>query len=107
MLTKGEKDDLERVQKVARKLILRSDYKTYKQALADLNLEDLESRRQRLAKKIGMKSLNNPKMHSLFKVNPNININTRNREKYEVKFAHTERMRKSPVIAIQIYFNMT
>ena len=44
-LTQENKDDLERVQKTALKVILQDNYKGYKNSLAQLEIETLENRR--------------------------------------------------------------
>ena len=47
-ITQEEKSDLERVQKVALKIILKDRYTTYEQALTHLNLDYLSIRREKL-----------------------------------------------------------
>jgi hypothetical protein len=47
--TEEEKEDIERVQWCAVKLILNSDYSTYENALTQLNLQNLRDRREMLA----------------------------------------------------------
>ena len=47
-ITEEEKQDLECVQKVACKIILNKKYSDYEQALADLKLDKLIDRRQKL-----------------------------------------------------------
>ena len=47
-LTKGEELDLERVQKVALRLILKDDYSSYAEALTVTGLDTLKSRRKKL-----------------------------------------------------------
>ena len=47
-LTKENKDDLERVQKTALRVILGERFKTYKNALNLLDLQTLDERRERL-----------------------------------------------------------
>ena len=47
-ITQEEKSDLERVQKVALKIILQDRYTTYEQALTHLNLDYLSIRREKL-----------------------------------------------------------
>ena len=48
-ITQEETNDIERIQKVACRIILKDDYDGYDSALAKLNLETLETRRQSLS----------------------------------------------------------
>ena len=50
-ITQSERLDLERVQKCALYIILGEEYESYRNALKQLNLEDLESRRKKLCLK--------------------------------------------------------
>ena len=91
-LTQENCDDLERVQKSALKIILGDKYPGYEQALARLDLEKLDSRRETLCFTFAKKCTKN-------------DMHTRNFEKYEVQFAHTERLQKSPLIYMQNLLN--
>ena len=51
-LTKSQEEDLERVQKVACKIILKDQYQSYENALTHLKLENLTLRRRKLCKKL-------------------------------------------------------
>ena len=105
MITEEEKEDLERVQRVACKIILKGQYSSYMEALETLKLQDLNTRRIQMAKKMGQKCVNNSKMKDIFKQNSDIHMDTRSREKYHINFANNERLKKSPVIAIQKLLN--
>ena len=61
-LTLENSNDLERVQKVALKIILKENYINYEHALKTLELETLQSRREHLCLKFAQKSFRNPKM---------------------------------------------
>ena len=50
-ITLEERESIERVQRIACKIILKEDYVTYKDALIKLNLQSLSDRRQQLAKR--------------------------------------------------------
>ena len=96
-ITQSERLDLERVQKCALHIILGEGYESYKNALIQLNLEDLESRRKKLCLKFGKKAERHEKHNKWSKPN-NENLNTR-QEKYkycEVKFSH-KRFKTSPI----------
>ena len=58
-LTEDNKNDLERVQKTALKVILGEKYKTYQQALNLLGLETLNDRRKNLCLTFAIKSSKN------------------------------------------------
>ena len=58
--------DLERVQKIALKIILKEKYKNYENALNTLELETLKYRREKLCFAFAQKCLKNKKMKHLF-----------------------------------------
>ena len=68
-LTIQNEKDLERVQKVALKIILDTNYKSYDNALNVLELDNLKDRRQHLSLAFARKCLRNPKMKNLFPPN--------------------------------------
>ena len=105
-LSDENKEDLERIQKSALKLILKEKFISYKHALNVLELDSLEDRRQSLCLEFAKKCLKNEKMKSLFPKNEkNHNMLTRFTEKYEVNFANTEGLRNSPIIYMQRLLN--
>ena len=65
-LTKAQEEDLERVQKVACKIILKDQYQSYENALTHLKLENLIIRRRRLCKKFAFNSLKHDKAKDMF-----------------------------------------
>ena len=67
-LTKENKIDLERCQISAFKLICKK-YTNYQNAQKELQLEDLESRRQKLLLRMAKKSVDHEKMKHLFVLN--------------------------------------
>ena len=48
-ITNEERENIERVQRVACRIILKDDYVNYNQALKTLNIQNLSERRQMLA----------------------------------------------------------
>ena len=105
-LRKENKDDLERVQKTALKVILGGKFKTYKNALDLLDMQTLDERREQLCLNFAKRAAKHPKLMHLFPMNPKSHqMNTRNVGKYKVQYAHTERLRKSPIIHIQNMLN--
>ena len=81
-------------------------YESYRKALVTLNLETLEERREYLCLKFAQKCTKNEKTQKMFPLNrKNHHMDTRNREKYLVQFANTERLRKSSIIYMQKLLN--
>ena len=100
-ITDEEKSDLERVQRVACKIILQENYETYEQALEDLNLEPLSTRREILCLRFAKKCAKHEKAKELFPPN----LDQRNRDKYMVQFARTSRLRDSAIPQLQRALN--
>ena len=103
-ITNEEREDIERVQRVACKIILKDQYSGYQQALASLNLQSLSDRRQLLAKRFALKCTKSEKFNNLFPLNQN-DTYLRNGEKYKVKFARTGRLQDSAIPAMQKLLN--
>ena len=104
MLTQENRDNLERVQKSALKIILDQQFKNYENALNILDLDTLEERRDKLCLSSAIKSTKNEKMKSFFILNnKNHQMNTRNKEKYIVNFAN--RFQNSPILYMQRKLN--
>ena len=104
-ITQEEIEDIERVQKVALKIILKEDYTNYDDALYSNSLQSLRERREQLCLRFAKKCLKNNKTADMFPLNPNFNSSVRNSEKYEVKFAHKNRLKISPIPALQRMLN--
>ena len=106
-LTQENEENLERTQKTFCKLVLREKYKNYENSLTLLNLESLKERRQILSLKFAKSGIKFEKMKDLFpEKEKNININTRNNEKFKVNHANTERLKTSSVISMQKLLNL-
>ena len=105
-LTKDQQGDLERVQKSALKVIMGKNYESYENACESLQIEDLSTRRTRLSLQFTKKCLNNNQLKTLFprKVKKS-KMATRHQDKFEVKFARTERLRKSAIPSMQKLLN--
>ena len=105
-LTEENRNDLERVQKTAMKIILDTRYKSYSQALRTLEIESLDTRRQELCINFARKAIKHPRFKHLFPSNNKIHqMKTRNPEKYKISRAFTERMKRSPIIYMQKLLN--
>ena len=96
-LTLEDKIDLERIQKSVAHIILGENYQSYEMALFQLNLESLESRRNKLCLKFARKAEKHPKFQNWFKLADSIKNTRQEKHKYlEVKAKHS-RLEKSPI----------
>ena len=95
---------LERVQKVAMRIILDSQYTDYSSALIQTKLDTLRSRRKYLCLKFAKTCVKKGKLNDLFPL-INKNVNTRPHEKFYVTRAKTERLAKSTVPYLQRLLN--
>ena len=103
-ITKGEQNDLERVQKVALRIILGQNYTSYSEALNYTGLETLSDRRSNLCLNFAKKCIKNEAPSWMFPKNHHI-VNTRNPEMFEVTKAKTERLAKSAIPYMQSLLN--
>ena len=104
-ISEDEVTDIERVQKVACKIILKNRYTSYPQALETLNLETLRDRRNSLCLKFAKKCLKHEKARHLFPLNISDDKNTRDREMYNVQHARTSRLKDSALPQMQRMLN--
>ena len=104
-ISEDEVTDIERVQKVACKIILKNRYISYPQALETLNLETLRDRRNSLCLKFAKKCLKHEKARHLFPLNISDDKNTRDREMYNVQHARTSRLKDSALPQMQRMLN--
>ena len=95
-LTGGEQMTLERVQKVALKLILKDDYTSYSDALELTGLDSLKTMRKKLCLNFAKKCVKNVATRDIFPLNPS-NVDTRQPEKYNVVHARTDRLSMSDI----------
>ena len=98
-LTQGEEIELERVQKVALRLILKEDYGDYESALRKTNLKTLKSRRKDLCEQFAKKCVKSEHSKDLFP------LNSGKHEKYHVTFARTDRFKNSAIPYMQRLLN--
>ena len=105
-LSLQNKNDLERVQKVAFKLILKEKYKSYIDSLLLLDIETLKERREFLCLSFARKCLGIKHMKHLFPPNDGTHImETRIHEHFEIFKANTSRLQNSPIIYMQTLLN--
>ena len=96
-LTNEDRLRIERVQKSACCIILGQEYKSYRKALKQLQLETLYVRRNKLCKKFAIKSQKHPKFTKWFKPNTK-KTNTREiPTKYCEVYYRTDRFKQSPI----------
>ena len=105
-ITEEESLDLERVQKVALKIILQEDYTTYEDALECLNLDTLRGRREKLCLNFAKKCVRHPKAKEMFPINSANVFTNRDREFFYVQHASTSRLRDSTIPQLQRALNL-
>ena len=105
-ITVGEENDLERIQKVALRIILKESYISYSNALSVTSLQTLKSRRIVLMRRFAVKCTKNEFTQDMFPVNPST-VNTRKKEKYVVTHAKTDRLAHSAIPTMQRLLNST
>ena len=105
-LTSENVNDLERVQKLAFRLILGTEYTTYENAQNILNIETLSERREALFQKFTLKSLQVNQMKNILKEKNELHpMIIRNTEQFETTRTNTERFRRSAGIQMQNTLN--
>ena len=101
-LSEEEIHDIERVQKIACKVILKDDYVSYEQTL---KLQTLSDRRFMLAERFAKKCIKSEKFNDLFPKNDKDSLNLRDPEDFNVKFASKKRLLQSSIPAMQRILN--
>ena len=77
------------------KLVLKEKYQNYDDSLLLLNLDSLETRRNDISLKFAQAGIKNNKLNDLLPTNNKKHkMETRAIEKYEVKFANNDRMKR-------------
>ena len=104
-LTQEDVTDLERVQKVACKVILQENYESYDQALDLLDLETLFNRREKLLLKFGKKCASHPRTSDMFPLSKQCEYPLRKKEKYVVQKTRTSRLLHSTIPQLQRALN--
>ena len=107
-LSKENSQDLERVQKAAVRIIMGKDYKNYEDALDKIGLDSLIDRRESLSLRFAKKCVEseNERCNEIFKHKQKPHtMKTRKEEYFTVKYANTERLKKSAVPYLQRLLN--
>ena len=89
--------DIERIQKIALKIILSERFTDYSTACKILNVTSLEQRRLDLSLSFALKCIKSPQHKHLFKQKKSPYYSLRNLKSFEEPFCHTERYRSSPL----------
>ena len=98
-LTEKNKNDLERVQKSALKIIMGDKYKSYKKSLQELDLDTLEQRREKLCLNFALKAIGNEKTKHMFPLKDTKQKHQiRNEEVFKVQKANTNRLKDFAII---------
>ena len=95
---------MERIQKVALRIIFGDGYEIYEWALLVTNLPTLKSRRTKLSLKFALKCTKNPRTEDMFPLR-DIIVDTRNPEKFLVTQAKTNRLACSAIPSMQRQLN--
>ena len=100
-LSKGESRQIERVQKCALSIILGPEYTTYENALDELDIKRLETRRIDISTKFASKAAKHERHQNWFCVaEPTIPVNTRSEKQnlmYKEPKSRTGRYKDSPI----------
>ena len=105
-LTLEQRENLERVQKMAMRVMFKKQYSDYQNSLKLLKMDTLEARRQKLNLKFAKGCLKIDKLCSMFPVNEmHHDMEKRNNERYKVNKAKTERYRQSSIPYLQRLLN--
>ena len=104
MLTQRQREDLERVQKVAFKTIYSFD-EDYQVLLGKAGVLDLETRREMLLLDFAKKTAANVKFNDWFKLQPRGPYEMRKKPRYVELFSRTERLYNSPLYNMRRILN--
>ena len=103
-LTLEDSNALERIQKIALRIILQDSYHDYHQALKHVGLQTLYERREKLCIKFATQCVKKGKMSDMFPLNRKT-VNTREHERFFVQPAFSDRLKYSAVPYMQRLLN--
>ena len=107
-LTAADRLSIERVQKVALRIILKEGYEDYEHALEVSGLTSLNDRRTKLCKQFATKCTKSLKTCHMFPLNPrSTSLDTRHTEKFYVQHAKTGRLKNSAIPYMQQLLNLS
>ena len=98
-LTKSNRKALERMQKMAVRVIMGKQFQSYRKSLKALNIDTLEVRREKLCLSFAKKCVQHEKLKHWFPLNnlKGRNMKTRKSEKFKVLKGSTDRYKKSAI----------
>ena len=96
-LTRGEENDLKRIQKVTIRIFFAEDDSNYDCALKAAFLQTLKARRTQLRLRFAIKCTETERANDMFPEKIQNGVNIRCPEKYEVNMASTGRLSKSDI----------
>ena len=103
-LTIGQELEIERIQKVALRIILKERYNSYEQALKQCGLSTLKERRTQLCLTFARKCAKSEKNEDMFPRKRSA-YNTRHQEKFIVTRSNTDRLKYSAIPYMQRLLN--
>ena len=103
-ITQQEILNIERVQKITLRIILKDNYISYENALSTTKLATLSQRRQKLMLNFALKCVKNSKTTNMFPKNEK--KTTRSKEIFKIPYANTERFKKSAIPAMSRLLNV-
>ena len=105
-LTDENRQDLARIQRSAVSIIMGERFKNYSNSLKYLELEDLNSRRERLCLNFALRSMKHERFKHIFQPeNIEHNMTTRSNNKVKIQFASKERLKRSAIPQMQRSIN--
>ena len=105
-ITLKQRAMLERLQKCAFRIILKNNYETYENALAVMNMDTLDKRREKLCLRFAKSCLRHDRMRSMFPMKrTSHSMNKRNTEKFKINKAITNRYKNSSIPYMQRLLN--
>ena len=97
-LTRKNTNDLERVQKVAVRIILGKYYNNYNDGISKLKIEKVEKRRENMCLKFAENCLKNSKLTNIFPRRKNLHMmRKRTKTTFNIKMIKNKRFKKSAV----------
>ena len=106
-LTVRNRQDIERIQKVALRIITGKGYTNYKDGLKELKMETLEERRTMLSLRFAKKCLKHEKLKKMFPLKKTKhNMIKRNKRKYQTRKIRTKRLESSAIPCMTNLLNL-
>ena len=104
-LTKEQSRQIESIQKKAFAIIMGRSYTSYESALITLDLECLDTRRQKLCYNFALKCTISSKHKAMFPLKTQFRPNMRSPKPYYENHCHTSRYYKSPIPTLSRLLN--